>query len=554
MVNKGKQNLKKAFRRETTLFNKALLKKTSGVLAFLMLLTALAPVLAFAATGFKDDVKYDTVTNKVSGTVYYTDGDVSVGQSVYVNVYDENKNVLGVVYASKVGDSVYGNTYYAFNDVIKTPNTGKILLNPFIWKTVDESVYSDVYKEISVTNNNGGGGIIIIPPTAPGTIVVTDNVTSSELTNAFKNGVTKVTVKFSGDSVTLPVDALKEAAKIPGATLVVTNANGSYILPLAALDFNALAKKLGEDLKSIKVTIKKLSDADAKAGLDAATAQGLKAASALVDFNIAAVGATKTADVTSFGKTYVKRTIAITSGTAKSATVVRWDAAAKKWVFVPSTIGTTEATFQRTGNSVYAVVTANKTFSDLAKHWSKAEVEVLANKLVVEGVAADTFAPNRNITRAEFAALVVRSLGLDSVTTNTYGVAANTYSFTDVVAGKWYSADVTSAAATGIIVGDGKGKFKPDALITRQELAAMVVRAMAYAGKEVKLTGAEQASALASFTDAKKLTWAKAEVAVAVKSGVVLGSNNKISPTANATRAEAASMLKRFLTNVGFIE
>ncbi|ANE48908.1 hypothetical protein SY83_13080 [Paenibacillus swuensis] len=512
----------------------AFLKKTSGLLALMLLLSALAPVLAFAATGFKD-VSYDNSTRTVKGQVYFADGEVGVGESVYVNVYDANGAVLGNVYAKQVGESVYGNTYYSFNQVIAPTSTTKITLNPFVWETVNKSVYSAVYHHITLSNGgNGGGGIYIPGGNVNGTINVIDSVNGYDITNAFTNNTT-VTVIFTGDTVTIPVDALKEAAKKAGATLIVKNATGYYKLPLSVLDFDGLAKSAGEALKSLKLTIKKN-----------ATATPVE-----VDFSIDAIGVTgKTAALTSFGKTYVQRGIfTTTAADAKTSTVARKDGS--KWAFVPSKFTTTEATFWSTTNSIYAVVVGGKKFADLAKHWSKEEVELLASKLVVEGVAADTFAPNRNITRAEFAALAVRSLGL---TASTYSVTNNTYKFSDVAEGKWYTADVAAAAAAGIVVGNDKGKFLPDALITRQELAAMVVRAMAYAGKESNLTTAEQATALASFKDASKLTWAKEEVAAAVKAGVVLGYAGKVSPTANATRAEAASMLKRFLGTVGFID
>ena len=120
---------------------------------------------------------------------------------------------------------------------------------------------------------------------------------------------------------------------------------------------------------------------------------------------------------------------------------------------------------------VYAI-----SFKDLAGHWSKKEVEALASNLVVKGTGDNMFSPNRNITRAEFAALIVRALGLDATGT--------TSSFTMSLWQMVYSA-VATAAKAGIITGYVDGTFKPNANVSRSEISAMISRALKYAGKNV---------------------------------------------------------------------
>ena len=83
----------------------------------------------------------------------------------------------------------------------------------------------------------------------------------------------------------------------------------------------------------------------------------------------------------------------------------------------------------------------------------------------------------------------------------------------------------------------------------------MVVRAQALAGIEIDLSSAEVAALLAGFKDAGQIgSWARAELAAAIESGIVNGTSaNTVSPTATATRAEAAAMIIRLLDNAEFI-
>uniref|UniRef100_UPI0018F530A2 S-layer homology domain-containing protein n=1 Tax=Paenibacillus alkalitolerans TaxID=2799335 RepID=UPI0018F530A2 len=193
--------------------------------------------------------------------------------------------------------------------------------------------------------------------------------------------------------------------------------------------------------------------------------------------------------------------------------------------------------------SIYTVVELDKSFSDVTGTWSEKYVESMANKLIVEGYETGLFQPNKAITRAEFAALVVRALGLSNKTA--------TSNFSDVAAGAWYANAVAVAAEAGIIKGYAEDNtFRPNAEISRKELAAMVVRASEYAGTKL----AADTSALAAFKDAGKLGWAEAEVSAAVKAGIVNGLNASVlAPNGTATRAEAATMLQRFLANAKFI-
>ncbi|MDD9268147.1 S-layer homology domain-containing protein [Paenibacillus sp. GCM10023248] len=186
--------------------------------------------------------------------------------------------------------------------------------------------------------------------------------------------------------------------------------------------------------------------------------------------------------------------------------------------------------------------------SDLSGHWARKQVEQLASKFLVHGAGDDRFIPDAAITRAEFAALVTRAIGL---------AAKVNGSFADVSGTAWYAGAVGAASAAGIVEGDEAHAFKPDASITREEMAVMIVRALRAAGlAEQAAEGGAVAvdAALARFEDSGSISgYAKAAISEALQAGIVEGMTaSTFAPQNNATRAEAAVMLQRMLTYMHF--
>lgn len=529
---------------------KLFLRKTSGLLATLLIVSMLLPIVAFA--GF-ESVTYNSETDKVTGIVYI-DADVYDDKAnrsflfkdngdVIVYVYDAEGNVVSTVYATyqEGFDGDKAGYYYRF--VLDDASTLDSELK------FSYEVTSAVYEEHTLTNvvrddnNGGGGGGVYIPPTAPADLTVgaDGKVNADSLKNALADGSAKIAI--NGEFALLPASALTA-----GGTVTIVADGASYELPLDVLNLEALAKELGVELDGleIKVTVAALKgDAKAKVEADAAAAGG-KVVAGIVEFKIEAVAGDKSVEVNNFGK-YVSRTIDLANNANTDKAVgVLYNPATGAFSFVPATFSNGVATLKRNGNSVYTVIEVEaKSFADLAGHWGVNDIEKLANKLIVEGTGNGNFEPKRDVTRAEFAAMVVRALGLQ---------ASGAAEFSDVADSAWYASAVAAAAEFGIVKGDGNGKFRPADAISREEVAAMVVRAQAVAGKEVKLSIVEANRALASYTDASKLSaWAKAEVAAAVEAGIVKGDNGKVSPKANASRAEAAVMVLRLLNNADFI-
>lgn len=169
-------------------------------------------------------------------------------------------------------------------------------------------------------------------------------------------------------------------------------------------------------------------------------------------------------------------------------------------------------------------------FDDVKGHWSEADVMAMFEAGIVSGVSETTFEPDRSITRAEFATLVVKALGLDE------GEA----DFEDVN-DEWFAPFVGAAAKAGIIAGSD-GKFRPNDTITRQEMAVIVVKAYEHLEKSAD-------SAELAFSDNEIIAdWAKEYVSKAVGAGLISGmGDDMFAPSESATRAQAASVVSRII-------
>lgn len=183
--------------------------------------------------------------------------------------------------------------------------------------------------------------------------------------------------------------------------------------------------------------------------------------------------------------------------------------------------------------SKYAILESTKTFSDVKNHWSKLYVESMVAKNVVNGYSDETFKPDNNITRGEFAKLVVNALEEDLVEYKG--------EFTDVKASHWSADYIATMKELGLIKGYGDGTFKPEAEITRAEMAMILGEIL-----DVEVTEQESTNLLLEFKDNKDIpNWARESVAIVLKSKIMIGSNGKFLPTDNATRAESVTTMYR---------
>ena len=158
----------------------------------------------------------------------------------------------------------------------------------------------------------------------------------------------------------------------------------------------------------------------------------------------------------------------------------------------------------------------------------------MMEKNIINGISNDEFAPERNITKAEFTTIVLRALNKEP----------KKYSgeFKDVTASDWY-ADALSAAYEMGLVSGSDGMFNPQKNISRQEMAKILVTAY-----EIK-NGQINAEADAVCTDFSVVTdWASEFVNKAFAVGLMQGDDEgRFNPLSSATRAEAATAVERFI-------
>ena len=177
----------------------------------------------------------------------------------------------------------------------------------------------------------------------------------------------------------------------------------------------------------------------------------------------------------------------------------------------------------------YPAASDTAAFLDTEGHW--AEDQVLRwNRLgIVNGVDAQHFAPNQQLTRVEFFAILGRALGGEGT--------ADLSGFPDVDPTAWYAKDLSRAVTLGLTIGDENKNIHPNAFITREAMAVTIARAFCLDQKK--------SAALSRFTDGNKVSdWAAESVGAVVDAGLMNGKDNGLfDPQANATRAEAVTVL-----------
>ncbi|MGE7614605.1 S-layer homology domain-containing protein [Paenibacillus sp. NPDC101420] len=186
--------------------------------------------------------------------------------------------------------------------------------------------------------------------------------------------------------------------------------------------------------------------------------------------------------------------------------------------------------------SSYAVLENKVNFTDIAsvQAWAGKQIQVVAAKGAIEGVGEGKFAPKSNVTRAEFAKMLIRALNLEN--------NSAVQSFSDVSSTAWYAPYVAVAAEKGIITGRSAAKFDPNATITRAEMATMISRAV----KSINPAATTNATAISQFSDAAKISASLRDgVAFAASHNLVIGNAGKFNPNDTATRAEAAVIIYR---------
>ncbi|RUT33285.1 hypothetical protein EJP77_06435 [Paenibacillus zeisoli] len=351
--------------------------------------------------------------------------------------------------------------------------------------------------------------------------------------------------------VAIPLQPLLEAYTRGGnPSFVVRYGDVLYEVPLAKISFIDISRLTGGSTLSstyLTVQLERISKTSL-IGQSVSTGAGVSyvAVEDPVDVYVGVVSPTVAQAVTLNGKLMVRTSKS--APTAQTA-MLKFDAASRTGSFMPSKasrLGSyTVLTASIPANMIAGPATGLTLFSDLNAHWARNEVNELASKLIIDGRSPNLFHPNQSITRSEFAVYIAKGLGLSP------DISSGSR-FRDVSSSSASAAYINAAAKAGIITGNTDGTFQPGSPITREQMAIMMVRALSSAGYSVIL-GTTPSQTLRLFKDSKKIS-SQDFVAKAYQEGIIQGtSTTTFEPKGNATRAQAAVMLKRVLTKLGYL-
>ncbi|WP_213534422.1 S-layer homology domain-containing protein [Paenibacillus sp. J45TS6] len=277
----------------------------------------------------------------------------------------------------------------------------------------------------------------------------------------------------------------------------------------------------------------------------AADKAGLSIVAPPVDFSIVGSYENKSVDINRFN-VYVERSIALPDGIEPSqiTTGVVIDSNGNVR-HVPTKVvqinGIYCAVINSLTNSTYAVVWNPLEFSDVSHHWAKEAVNDMGARMIVKGTGHELFTPDKEITRAEFASIIVRALGLNEENDSS--------NFGDVGSSAWYAGAVQTAYDYKLINGLGDGLFHPTEKITREQALVIITKAMQLTDLKVDWSQQDSEEILNSYTDAKKVSsWAKDATAIVLLTGILNGKSDQIlAPKDFITRAEIAALMQRLL-------
>ncbi len=322
--------------------------------------------------------------------------------------------------------------------------------------------------------------------------------------------------------INIPASIVEKAGEV--------NANILVILPEVSIEIPAAAVDMG-DTENLEIIIQQIKTGKALSGITLPA--GMTAVGDAADIVIKTDGTN--AKIT--GKITIYFNLKGITANADKLGIYYVNGDKKTIEFVGGKVDKEKDTIRASVShfSTYALIEYNKTFADIKYHWAKGYIESMAAKQIVNGKAENIFAPDDDMTRAEFAKIIVNAMELD----------LNKYSgsFEDVKAGDWFADYVQTAFDNKLIEGKVAGKvFDPNGKITREEMMTIIGRAI---GKE---GAADADTILKSFKDGDKVSsYAKDYVSLLIEEKLVNGyPDGTLKPANSITRAEAAKIVYGF--------
>lgn len=503
-----------------------------------------------------------------------------------LNIGGSHQTVTTAVYSDASTTVLTGGVgYSSSNTSVASVNSQGLVTAVATGQTVISAVYGDQQTQatVTVTRSNSGsssGGSSSSSSTTPsnnGIEVIVDGVRQEQSATAKTEtigdrSVTTITVdnekviakleKDNNKVLTIPVSSIKsdvivaelrgnlvKAMEAKDAVIQIVTDKATYTLPASQINIDNISSQLGKTvaLQDIKVQIEIAAPtADtAKIVENAANKGDFSIVVPSIEFTVRAVYGDKTIELSKFNA-YVERMIAIPDGVdpnkITTGVVVESDGTVRH---VPTKIvvidGKYYAKVNSLTNSTYSIVWHPLEFKDVAQHWAKDAVNNMGARMVISGTGNDMFNPDQDITRAEFAAIMVRGLGLklENVATP----------FADVKASDWYSGAIQTAYTYNLISGFEDGTFHPMDKITREQAMVIIAKAMKITDLKAKQPSKEAGELLSPFADANNASeWAKPSIADCLQAGIVSGRNStQLAPKAYITRAEVAAIVQRLL-------
>ncbi|MBD2867791.1 S-layer homology domain-containing protein [Paenibacillus arenilitoris] len=197
-------------------------------------------------------------------------------------------------------------------------------------------------------------------------------------------------------------------------------------------------------------------------------------------------------------------------------------------------------TFETEHFSTYAVAYKQLAFGDVGiSAWYHKAVNYLSSRELVNGMGDGRFAPNANVTRADFLMMTMNALGIEAE-------AGESDTFLDA-GDKYYSPYLATAKRLGIVNGLEGNRFAPEQSISRQDMMVMLYRAFNASGIDISVV---KQVGLGSYSDGEAVSgYATQAVTAMLQSGLVQGSGDKLEAMAVTTRAMAAQTLYNYLAS-----
>lgn len=499
-------------------------------------------IISAASSGTTVTLKLsNTVTTGQTGTVNYVPGAVPLRDQLNVVV-----EAFGPLALKQNGDVTTG-----------TGNTNTTLPS---WLTVSDT--SAFNKSMYVMSKDAAVSSSASSRNSRSTHQF--NVDASKLNQAFQyaglsNNASRLVVfevpsSESAAYVGFPIDTLAEiAARERFSSIGVRFGDRLWSVPLSDLNISSISQSLGTSvgsggssylyvqLESVPITVSGTMD-----GMLASA--GAQRVSEITDVYLSAYNGYSGQRAEQQTKSQLALRLPSTTSGAITG-LVYIDQGTSSLANIPHTFtnaaGAVMVTGQLSGNQTVVAASHPVSYRDTNSHWAKDVIVELSAKWIINGQNGTLYVPDQQISRAEFATLVAKGLGLP-------GDYSSAQQFKDVRYGDISGAYIGAAAKAGIITGNTDGTFRPDSLITREQMAIMMVRALDYAGQPTVLKSSA-ASMLSKFKDNKKIQ-SKDSVAKAVQEGIIQGMTSKtFEPQGNASRAQAAVMLKRVLDKLGYL-